>query len=858
MILARVEFETGHYEKAIAAGKRAQAVKATRLHGLVWEARALFATGKLDAALKRLEPQAKSTDPGGHALRAELGRLLIAAGRRTDADTPLHDLVDAYNQDIISERDPEGLMWVGRAAELLRSAKDANDAYTEAEKAYGKGVPTDLLLLRAELFFDHYDPGHAEEAALQAKKQSPGRADPKVLLARIKLAESYDFDAATRLANEALAINPRHTGAHAVKAAIHLHDMAFDKAEAEIKSGLAVNPVDEELWSLRAASRFLADRLDEYRSIKSQVLKEHPGSTRFFHVMGELAEWEHRYDDITQMMKEAVQIDAEDSKAWAALGLTQLRGGDETAGMQSLREAWSRDHFNVRVYNTLNLYEDTIAKEYTMSDHGVVRVRFPKDVGPVYERYVPALLAEAWGSMKARYAFVPKNPVQVELFATREHFSVRTSGLPQIAIQGVCFGRVVASIAPSAEPFNWGNVLWHELGHVFAIQMSKNHVPRWFTEGLSEYETIARRPEWQRHLDPQLYTALAGDRLPRARDMNQAFTHAKDAAGMTVAYYAASQMLVFTVERFGMARVLVALQDWGAGKPSDQVISHAFGLSSDAYSEEYRKWQRARLARYDAQFVFDDWAPALSEAKKVYSKKRGDARAHTDLVLALAKASERKAARVELERALGAHPKDGRTRYLGVLFAGPDIKKGLGHLRAMRDAGHDGYAVRMKMAEIANELHDKRALREHLEAAHHFDPSQPEPLRDLVVLAKKERREGDELALITKLSMLEPHDAGIWRRRIELLVEKRAFAEAVRVGESAVYIDVLDAKMHEAYAKALEGSGQAARARFERETAQLLKKTPAQKAPLAHRAPPADPPAGAPTLLRVPAYKSME
>ena len=31
--------------------------------------------------------------------------------------------------------------------------------------------------------------------------------------------------------------------------------------------------------------------------------------------------------------------------------------------------------------------------------------------------------------------------------------------------------------------------LWHELGHVFPIQMSKNHVPRWFTEGLTEYET---------------------------------------------------------------------------------------------------------------------------------------------------------------------------------------------------------------------------------------------------------------------------------------------------------------------------------------------------------------------------------
>ena len=61
---------------------------------------------------------------------------------------------------------------------------------------------------------------------------------------------------------------------------------------------------------------------------------------------------------------------------------------------------------------------------------------------------------EAWGSMKARYGFVPTVPVQVEMYGSRQQFSVRTSGLPNIGIQGVCFGRVVAAISPKAEPFD--------------------------------------------------------------------------------------------------------------------------------------------------------------------------------------------------------------------------------------------------------------------------------------------------------------------------------------------------------------------------------------------------------------------
>ena len=162
--------------------------------------------------------------------------------------------------------------------------------------------------------------------------------------------------------------------------------------------------------------------------------------------------------------------------------------------------------------------------------------------------------------------FTPAAPVPVEMYESRDHFSVRTSGLPNIGIQGVCFGHVVAAMSPESEPFNWGNVLWHELGHVFAIQLSKNHVPRWFTEGLSEYETMIRRPEWRRELDPELYMALKKDALPGAVEMNRAFTHAEGDLDVTVAYYAASQMMAFTAEQFGFPKITRALELWGQGK----------------------------------------------------------------------------------------------------------------------------------------------------------------------------------------------------------------------------------------------------------------------------------------------------
>jgi hypothetical protein len=211
------------------------------------------------------------------------------------------------------------------------------------------------------------------------------------------------------------------------------------------------------------------------------------------------------------------------------------------------------------------------------------------------------MLGEAWGRMKAHYTFAPATPVHVELYQNREHFSVRTSGLPSIGIQGVCFGHVVAAMSPASEPFNWGNVLWHELAHVFAIQLSKNHVPRWFTEGLSEYETMIRRPEWQRELDPDLYLAMKKHKLPSAVEMNRAFTHAEGELDMTIAYYAASQMLAFTAEQFGFPRITRALVLWGEGKDTGATIEQAFGISPEAYDQRFRAWELARLARYEGQ-----------------------------------------------------------------------------------------------------------------------------------------------------------------------------------------------------------------------------------------------------------------
>ena len=70
-------------------------------------------------------------------------------------------------------------------------------------------------------------------------------------------------------------------------------------------------------------------------------------------------------------------------------------------------------------------------------------------------------------------------------------------------------------------------------------------------------------------------------------------------------------------------------------------------------------------------------------------------------------------------------------------------------------------------------------------------------------LAKQEKRGADELDLLKKLAVIDPHNRPVWRALIQKLVEAKSWEEARAFGESAMFVDVENAGTHVAYAQAL-------------------------------------------------------
>ena len=823
LLKARIELKTGRYADAEKTAKSAYGLgKEAKIAAAPLRAEALSLQGKMaDAIAAVKEVEGEDT---AHRARMKLGELLIRTGKRAEAIPILRKVTDAYNNDEIKDSDPDNLSVVARAAQLMRLPRQSNDLFKKAEAVGAKKI-VESLLWHADLYLDKEDLADAGSTVKDAVKAAPRDPDVHVAFARLKLENGMDFDGAEAEINQALEVNPNLAGACFVRAGLALRDMDTAAADAAADICLKTNPNDLELLSMKAAIRFLADDPTGFEEAKKKVLAQNPEFASMYQIIGEFAEWEHRYEEIVKMMREAVTIDKRDTRAWATLGLNLIRSGDETAGVDALNEAWKLDHFNVRVYNTLNQYEKVIPVTYTTVDGTTFKIRYAKEEQAILERYVPRMLEEAWKSMVTRYNFTPKTPVQIELYADTEHFSVRTSGLPNVGIQGVCFGQTLAALSPAAAPFNWGNVLWHELGHVFAIQLSKNHVPRWFTEGLSEYETIIRRPEWQREEDPALFAALKGGRIPAVDGFNRAFTHVDSAEDVTMAYFAASQIIVFMAEKYGFPKVVAMMPKWAAGKRTPEVVKEALGISSDELDKQYRAWLKPRLQRYEKQFVPDHHVPPLDDARKAVKADPKNAKKIFELAKALGADGQDQEAEAMFQDALRADPKEPNANFELVRRAirKQDEKGAQKQLEKMIADGNDGYAIRMMLADLAERAGDKTRMKKNLEEAYQLDTSQVEPLQALYDLAHKAKDADGELSALRRIAALDQHDRRVWGRLLKTLVERGLWEEARQIGEGALFVDVSNPEIHYLYARALARTGRQVSAIYELNSAILCK-----------------------------------
>jgi len=163
-----------------------------------------------------------------------------------------------------------------------------------------------------------------------------------------------------------------------------------------------------------------------------------------------------------------------------------------------------------------------------------------------------------------------------------------------IGALGVCFGRVVTMDSPRARPgeFQWEATLWHELAHVITIQMSNQRVPRWITEGISEYEEALARPDWRRNQDIAFAGMMNAGEVIKLKDLNAAFQNPKL---ISMAYFQGSLVVDFLIKKFGDAKLHELLRAYGRGLEMDEALGAALGTDFASLQGDFDAAMEARF-----------------------------------------------------------------------------------------------------------------------------------------------------------------------------------------------------------------------------------------------------------------------
>lgn len=809
----------------------------------VLRARLDYQRSRFDAVVTRLTPVV-SQHPDAFEARVVLGQALIARGDTRAAFEVLDPMATAYTEDRVKAAPDLASLALGLW--LTDYPKNANQIFAEALKADPRYHRARLDW--AALFVDKYNFKDADLLYLEVLAAEPANTGALLGRARIDILSDRDMVSARQKATQVLAGAPEHVPAHNLLALLDLHNDAPAEATKRLETeSLRLAPADPEALSLLGAAAALDDDAAAFASVERRALAANPKAAAFYTTVSEHLSRVHRYAEAAALDQKAIALDPEHYKAHANLGIGMARLGDDAQAKAWLERAFEGDPYDVRTFNTLDQFYDGVVDTYRWVDVGPMRLRVHQSEQAVLERYVPALMTEAYQHLTKKYGVRPAPPVHVELYPDPQLFAVRSVGLPNLAAHGICFGHVVTARSPTPGDFNWAEVVWHELSHVFHIHLSHSRVPRWFTEGLAVYEATEGRPEWRREMDDTLLAWRRAGKLRGVADFDLAFTQARSLDDIVLAYYHAYRVTEFIDTTYGTKRLKRMLELWGQKKKTPTVFSEALGVRDLAeFDLGFLAWLDTKLARLSSSFQLDSalTAPDAEALDAAAVAAPEDAAAQANAAVAWFGRADAARAQRFVDAALKLDPDQPRALMVRAILRGKseDFAGAAQDAERVLALGHDGVEVRRVLARLAEKAGDAKAAAGHLERALAVDPQAGELAYKLISLYDELGRPDDAWRWRVTMATLDQGSIGLVAALLDGAEAHGASAADIeRWGELGNHIAPFDAAHHLRFARALKRLGRTDRARFEATTALLLEPSNPEAKALGGAAPTATP-----------------
>jgi len=566
-------------------------------------------TGDYEDAITDAESALRNA-PASEELNVLLVRSLLTVGRYEDALTAANRAIDRLSQSL-------RMRWTLREAALANGEDDLateqlttmRQLVTSRFSAY-RNDPKNLLAFAEMALFLGADPKVVlDQVLVPVQRDYPDLRD--VYLARGNLAlDKHDYDLAAQAFGDGLArfpddadlnyglaqafapsdrgqmldsldaaltANPRHIPSMLLQADHAIAAEDYDGAVEQLEVIKRINPWEPEAWAYNAVIAHLRNQPQAESTNRETALRFRDNDPGIDWLIGKKLAEKYRFAEGADYQRRALAFDPGFLPAKSELASDLLRLGEEEEGWPLAQEVYEQDGYDVEAYNLVTL-KDTLDQYAVLQDEHFI-LRLPADEAPIYGEQALALLNEARAELVARYGITLQEPTRVDVFGDQQDFAVRTFGLPDVAgFLGVCFGRVVTANGPSAtasNPANWQAVLWHEFTHVITLQLTRNKMPRWLSEGISVYEELRRDPSWGMRMTPTYRQFVLDGEMHRISELSAAFLAPESPEKLQFAYFQSAMVVQFITERHGMDALRAILNDLGAGRDINEAIAAA-------------------------------------------------------------------------------------------------------------------------------------------------------------------------------------------------------------------------------------------------------------------------------------------
>jgi tetratricopeptide (TPR) repeat protein len=536
------------------------------------------------------------------------------SGQSEQATVWQNEIVDFAGRAPWRYSDADNLVTLGRAALDM-----GMDARTVLEKFYDRALKIhpehrDAMLASGELALMKQDFELAGDLFQAALKKYPDDADMHFGLAR-----SLDRSEPA-LAAHALSMtfknNHRHVPALLLRAENAIDAEQYDEALELLDKVLAVNGKHPAQWAYRSVVAHLRNDQRGANFFRDGALSTWNANPLVDHLIGRKLSQKYRFVEGASHQKQALAFAMDYGPARVQLTQDLLRLGRDEEGWKLCEAAHKADAYDVQLFNLMQLH-DELAKYKTLETDGF-RVRMEAREAEIYGTAVLDLLVRAKQTLCAKYGLDLKETITVEIFPEPNDFAVRTFGMPGASgFLGVCFGRVITANSPASQkenPSNWQSVLWHEFCHVVTLELTRNRMPRWLSEGISVYEERQANPTWGQRMTAANRMRILSGRMTPIRELSGAFLRPETTADLNFAYFQSSLVVEHFIERYGLDKLKLVLAELATGLPIDPALErHLAGL--EQLDEEFRE-HAAQMAR--------ELAPGLDWEKHDLSAIRDD------------------------------------------------------------------------------------------------------------------------------------------------------------------------------------------------------------------------------------------